>query len=64
MIEIQSAFAHSPKQDFPLKIDPADGQTLLLADPSQTEHPKGYIKPIVRFEFRARGAHLQAENIR
>lgn len=61
--EIQTAFAQSLEQDFSLTVDPDDAQTLLFAYPSQEENPGGYVKPIVRFEFGARGVHLPAENM-
>lgn len=58
---IDAAFGASLDQDFSLTVDPNDAQTLLFAYPSLTETSDGYVKPIVRFEFGARGVHLPAE---
>lgn len=59
--EIQAAFSDSLDQDFSLTVDPDDAQTLLFAYPSIADDLSGYVKPIVRFEFGARGVHLPAE---
>ena len=59
--EIRAAFSSSLEQPFSLEIDASDPQTLLFAYPSIGASDNGYIKPIVRFEFGARGAQLPAE---
>jgi hypothetical protein len=51
-------------QHFSLSVDPNDAQTLLFAYPSETSAASGYIQPVVRFEFGARGVHLPAESRR
>ncbi len=61
LTEIQGAFDVSLDQNFSLTVDPADAQTLLFAYPSLSDSSGGYLKPIVRFEFGARGVHLPAE---
>jgi len=59
--EINTAFASRLEQPFSLQIDEGDPQTLLFAYPSLSGDDPGYIKPVVRFEFGARGAKLPAE---
>ena len=59
--EIKTAFAASLDQPFSLQIDGGDPQTILFAYPSLGGDDPGYIKPVVRFEFGARGAQLPAE---
>jgi len=59
--EINTAFSVSLKHPFSLQIDEGDPQTILFAYPSLSGDDHGYIKPIVRFEFGARGAQLPAE---
>lgn len=59
--EINTAFSARLDQPFSLQIDEGDPQTLLFAYPSLGGDNPGYIKPIVRFEFGARGAQLPAE---
>ncbi len=59
--EINTAFSASLEQPFSLQIDEGDPQTILFASPSLGGEDQGYIKPIVRFEFGARGAQLPAE---
>ncbi|PTX53849.1 hypothetical protein C8N43_3892 [Litoreibacter ponti] len=59
--EINTAFASRLDQPFSLQIDEDDPQTILFAYPSVGADDPGYIKPIVRFEFGARGAQLPAE---
>ncbi|MFD1156704.1 nucleotidyl transferase AbiEii/AbiGii toxin family protein [Roseovarius aestuarii] len=61
LAEIQAAFDANLNQDFSLLVDPSDAQTLLCAYPSLSERSDAYVKPIVRFEFGARGVHLPAE---
>lgn len=61
LAEIQAAFDASLEQGFSLTVDPSDAQTLLFAYPSLSGNAGGYVKPIVRFEFGARGVHLPAE---
>ncbi len=61
MIEIQTAFGAGLDQDFLVSVDPSDAQTLLFAYPSVAGGTGGYVKPIVRLEFGARGVHLPAE---
>lgn len=61
--EIQSSFGASLEQDFTLATDPRDAQTLLFTYPS-TAHAgvqSGYVQPIIRFEFGARGVTIPAE---
>ena len=59
--EINTAFASHLDQPFSLQIDEGDPQTILFAYPSLGGEDQTYIKPIVRFEFGARGAQLPAE---
>ncbi|MCY4334854.1 MAG: nucleotidyl transferase AbiEii/AbiGii toxin family protein [Litoreibacter sp.] len=59
--EINTAFYTSLEQPFSLQIDDGDPQTILFAYPSQGGEDPGYIKPVIRFEFGARGALLPAE---
>ncbi len=59
--EINTAFASRLDQPFSLQIDESDPQTVLFAYPSLNSDDPGYIKPVVRFEFGARGAKLPAE---
>ncbi len=59
--EINTAFSNSLEQPFSLQIDENDPQTILFAYPALGDDDPGYIKPIVRFEFGARGAQLPAE---
>ena len=61
LAEIQDAFEANLDQGFSLTVDPGDPQTLLFAYPSKAGGSGGYVKPIVRFEFGARGVHLPAE---
>lgn len=61
LAEIQAAFDAGLDQGFSLTVDPVDAQTLLFAYPSLSDSAGGYVKPIVRFEFGARGVHLPAE---
>ena len=55
LAEIQAAFDSRLDQGFALTVDPDDAQTLLFAYPSTTNDTGGYVRPIVRFEFGARG---------
>lgn len=59
--EINTAFSASLEQPFSLQIDEGDPQTVLFAYPSLGGEDQGYIRPVVRFEFGARGAQLPAE---
>ncbi|MEM9700706.1 MAG: nucleotidyl transferase AbiEii/AbiGii toxin family protein [Pseudomonadota bacterium] len=59
--EVRTVFASRLDQPFSLQIDEQDPQTLLFTYPSIGDENQGYIKPIVRFEFGARGAQLPAE---
>lgn len=61
MAETKAAFDADLDQGFSLTVDPGDAQTLLFAYPSLSDSVGGYVKPIVRFEFGARGVHLPAE---
>jgi len=63
LAEIKKAFEASLQQEFTLTVDPDDPQTVLFAYPSLGAEPDTYIKPIVRFEFGARGVHLPAEQV-
>lgn len=52
-------------RDFTLKPDPNDGQTLLFEYPEGlggSAYGTGYVRPQVKLEFGARGAHLPAVN--
>lgn len=59
--EINTTFSTRLDQPFSLQIDEDDPQTILFAYPSLGGDDPGYIKPVVRFEFGARGAQLPAE---
>ena len=59
--EIQKVFAEYLEQEFSLTTDPYDAQTLLFEYPSETDSLESYVKPVVRFEFGARGVLLPAE---
>ncbi|WP_122072393.1 nucleotidyl transferase AbiEii/AbiGii toxin family protein [Pseudophaeobacter sp. EL27] len=61
MAETKAAFDAGLDQSFSLTVDPSDAQTLLFVYPSLSDSVGGYVKPIVRFEFGARGVHLPAE---
>mmetsp|Transcript_29579 Transcript_29579/g.58343 ORF Transcript_29579/g.58343 Transcript_29579/m.58343 type:complete len:336 (+) Transcript_29579:759-1766(+) len=61
LAETKAAFDASLDQGFSVTVDPGDAQTLLFAYPSLSDSVGGYVKPIVRFEFGARGVHLPAE---
>lgn len=63
LTEIQLSFDASLEQDFTLVIDPHDAQTLLFTYPSLAlaGGRSGYVQPIVRFEFGARGVAIPAE---
>ncbi len=63
LAEIQTAFDASLEQEFTVSIDPNDAQTILFGYPSTAESTAGYVQPIVRFEFGARGVQLPAEKI-
>ena len=58
---IRTAFDQTLTQPFTLGVDPGDAQTLLFGYPSAAGAAQGYVKPVVRFEFGARGVHLPAE---
>lgn len=58
LAEIQTAFGSSLEQSFTLSVDPSDPQTILFAYPALAESDAGYVKPVVRFEFGARGVQL------
>lgn len=59
--EINTTFSARLDQPFSLQINEDDPQTILFAYPSLGGDDLGYIKPVVRFEFGARGAQLPAE---
>ncbi len=61
LAEIQAACDANLDHEFSLTVDPGDAQTLLFAYPSLSDGSGGYVKPIVRFEFGARGVHLPVE---
>lgn len=63
LAEIQAAFGSRLEHSFTLSVDPSDPQTILFAYPTLTESDAGYVKPVVRFEFGARGVQLPAEHI-
>ena len=64
LAELRNGLSEGLGADCTLDIDPDDAQTLLFqyptADPSSTS---AYVRPVVRFEFGARGVQLPAENI-
>lgn len=59
--EISSAFSGKLEQPYSLQLDEGNPQTILFAYPSLGGEDQGYMKPVVRFEFGARGALLPAE---
>ncbi|MDD9727603.1 nucleotidyl transferase AbiEii/AbiGii toxin family protein [Roseovarius sp. SK2] len=59
--EINTTFSARLDQPFSLQIDEDDPQTILFAYPSLGGDDPAYIKPVVRFEFGARGAQLPAD---
>ena len=59
--EIKTAFSTILDQPVSLEIDKDDPQTVLFAYPFNSSESQGYIKPVVRFEFGARGVQLPAE---
>ena len=63
--ELDAAFDVNLNQEFQLSIDRHDAQTLLFAYPSmqQRNASQGYVKPVIRFEFGARGVLLPAEDL-
>lgn len=63
--ELDAAFGANLNQEFQLSIDRHDAQTLLFAYPSmqQSNASQGYVKPVIRFEFGARGVLLPAEDL-
>lgn len=63
--ELNAAFDINLDQEFQLSIDPHDAQTLLFAYPSEPKSnaSQGYVKPVIRFEFGARGVLLPAEDL-
>ena len=63
LAEIQAAFGSRLEQSFTLSVDPNNPQTILFAYPTLAESDAGYVKPVVRFEFGARGVQLPAEHI-
>lgn len=63
LAEIQTAFGSRLEQSFTLSVDPNNPQTILFAYPTLAESDAGYVKPVVRFEFGARGVQLPAEHI-
>lgn len=63
LAEIQAAFGSRLEHSFTLSVDPSDPQTILFAYPTLAESDAGYVKPVVRFEFGARGVQLPAEHI-
>ena len=58
-----AAFRNHLDQPFHLSIDPDDPQTLLFAYPAlqAVGRSAAYVKPVIRFEFGARGVHIPAE---
>tara|TARA_R110002049_G_scaffold15418_1_gene63135 strand:- start:2511 stop:3533 length:1023 start_codon:yes stop_codon:yes gene_type:complete len=62
--ELFSIFEAHLDQSFQLMADPNDAQTLLFTYPSQQVGGAGlgYVKPVIRFEFGARGVKLPAED--
>ncbi len=63
LTKIQKAFGSRLEQSFALSVDPNNPQTILFAYPTLAESDAGYVKPVVRFEFGARGVQLPAEHI-
>ena len=62
--ELNAAFDACLGQGFELSVDPNDTQTLLFAYPSEQQSgaTQGYVKPVIRFEFGARGVLLPSED--
>jgi Nucleotidyl transferase AbiEii toxin, Type IV TA system len=62
--ELQAALSEHLEQGFQLAADPDDAQTLLFTYPSGSaaDGVHRYVKPIIRFEFGARGVQLPAED--
>ncbi|MGJ8590219.1 MAG: nucleotidyl transferase AbiEii/AbiGii toxin family protein [Yoonia sp.] len=62
--ELEANFAAYLQQGFHLAADPEDAQTLLFTYPSgpADDATHSYVKPVIRFEFGARGVLLPAEN--
>ncbi len=64
LAELRTGLSKGLGTDCVLDIDPDDAQTLLFqyptADPSRSS---GYVRPVVRLEFGARGVQLPAEDI-
>lgn len=63
--ELNAAFDVHLEQVFQLSVDRNDAQTLLFTYPSEQQNnaPQGYVKPVIRFEFGARGVLLPAEDL-
>ena len=63
--ELKAAFDVHLDQSFQLLADPYDAQTLLFAYPSEQQSgaTQSYVKPVIRFEFGARGVLLPAEDL-
>ena len=61
--ELAATFAADLNQGFQLAADPDDVQTLLFTYPSDSadDATHSYVKPVIRFEFGARGVLLPAE---
>jgi hypothetical protein len=58
--ELEATFAADLEQGFHLVADPEDAQTLLFTYPSDPADDAmySYVKPVIRFEFGARGVLL------
>lgn len=63
LAELQALFAARLKQHHSVERDPEDPQTLLFSYP-RVAGADGYVKPVVRMEFGARGVLLPAEEKR
>jgi len=63
--ELNAAFDVHLEQGFQLTVDINDAQTLLFTYPSEQQNnaSQGYVKPVIRFEFGARGVLLPAEDL-
>lgn len=62
LAEALKVFNANLKHEFALKVDPSDGQTLLFQYPTAVTYEGSYIKPVIKFEFGARGVQSPVEN--
>ena len=62
LAEALKVFNANLKHEFALEVDPSDGQTLLFQYPTAVTYEGSYIKPVIKFEFGARGVQSPVEN--